>query len=214
MAKNFATIAFSPAVKEMQEKLGSRASYARMEQRTWLDGLTENEAEFISQRDSFYMASIGENGFPYIQHRGGPKGFLKVLDTKRLGFIDFKGNMQFITVGNLVTNNRVALIMVDYPARTRLKIYARAEIVELADDPDLYHILDLSEYKFKPERMMVLHVEAYDWNCPQHIVPRYTTGEIEAALAPQRKLIAKLEAEIQLLKNKGRYKDVTGNGLG
>jgi uncharacterized protein len=194
MAKNFAAIAFSPAVKEMQEKLGSRASYARMEQRTWLDGLTENEEDFISQRDSFYMASIGENGFPYIQHRGGPKGFLKVLDAKRLGFIDFKGNMQFITVGNLVTNNNVALILVDYPAKARLKIYARAEIVEMADNPDLYNILDLSDYKFRPERMMVLHIE--------HIVPRYTIQEIEAAMAPQRDLIAKLEAEIKLLKSK------------
>ena len=202
MAKNFAAIAFSPAVKEMQEKLGSRASYARMEQRTWLDGLTENESAFISQRDSFYMASIGENGFPYIQHRGGPRGFLKVLDAKRLGFIDFKGNMQFITVGNLVTNNNVALILVDYPSKARLKIYARAEMVELADNPDLYNMLDLSDYKFRPERMMVLHIEAYDWNCPQHIVPRYTIEEIEAAMAPQRDLIAKLETEIKLLKSK------------
>ncbi len=202
MAKNFAAIAFSPAVKEMQEKLGSRASYARMEKNTWLDGLTENESAFISQRDSFYMASIGENGFPYIQHRGGPKGFLKVLDAKRLGFIDFKGNMQFITVGNLVTNNNVALILVDYPAKARLKIYARAEIVELADNPDLHNVLDLSDYKFRPERMMILHVEAYDWNCPQHIVPRYTLEEIEAAMAPQRDLIAKLETEIKLLKSK------------
>ena len=173
-----------------------------MEQRTWLDGLTENEEDFIVQRDSFYMASIGENGFPYIQHRGGPKGFLKVLDAKRLGFIDFKGNMQFITVGNLVTNNNVALILVDYPAKARLKIYARAEIVELADNPDLYNVLDLSDYKFRPERMMVLHIEAYDWNCPQHIVPRYTIQEIEAAMAPQWDLIAKLEAEIKLLKSK------------
>lgn len=205
MAKNFAAIAFSPAVKAMQERLGSRASYARMEKGTWLDGLTDNEATFIAQRDSFYMASMGDNGFPYIQHRGGPKGFLKVLDAKRLGFIDFKGNMQFITVGNLVTNNRVALIMVDYPARARLKIYARAEIVELADKPELYDLLNLSEYKFRPERMMVLHIEAYDWNCPQHIVPRYTIEEIETALAPQREHIAKLEAEIQALKNKEKH---------
>src|SRR5664279_1662681 len=105
MAKNFAEIAFSAAVKEMQEKLGSRAAYARTERDTYVDGLTENEVDFITERDSFYMASIGENGFPYIQHRGGPKGFLKVLDAKRLGFIDFKGNMQYITVGNLATHN-------------------------------------------------------------------------------------------------------------
>lgn len=202
MARNFAAIAFSPAVKEMQEKFGSRAAYARMEKSVYVDGLTGSEADFIAQRDSFYIASIGENGFPYIQHRGGPKGFLKVLDAKRLGFIDFKGNMQFVTAGNLVTNNKVSLILVDYSAKTRLKIYARAETVELADNPDLYKLLDLSEYKFRPDRMMVLHVEAYDWNCPQHIVPRYTLEEIEAALAPQRALIEKLEAEIAMLKRK------------
>jgi predicted pyridoxine 5'-phosphate oxidase superfamily flavin-nucleotide-binding protein len=200
MAKNFAAIAFTTAVKEMQEKLGSRTSYARMERDTYLDGLTENEIGFIEQRDSFYMATIGENNFPYIQHRGGPKGFLKVLDAKRLGFIDFKGNMQYISVGNLATNNNVALIMVDYPSKSRLKIFAKAEIVELKDDPSLYKLLDLREYRFRPERMMVLHIEAYDWNCPQHITPRYTVADIEEAIAPQRNYITQLEAEVKALK--------------
>lgn len=200
MAKNFAAIAYSDAVKEMQEKLGSRSSYARMERDTYIDGLTDNEVDYIAQRDSFYMASIGENGFPYIQHRGGPKGFLKVLDPKRIGFIDFKGNMQYITVGNLATNNNVALIMVDYPARARLKIFARAEIVELKDNPAMYDLLDLSEYKFRPERMMVLNIEAYDWNCPQHIIPRYSVEEIEQAFAPERNRMAKLEDEVKVLK--------------
>lgn len=202
MAKNFASIAFTKAVKEMQEKLGSRASYARMERDSYVDGLTENEIDFIAERDSFYMASIGDNNFPYIQHRGGPKGFLKVLDAKRLGFIDFKGNMQYITVGNLATNNNVALIMVDYPARARLKVYAKAEIIELKDDPSLYDALDLSEYKFRPERMMILNIEAYDWNCPQHITPRYTIADIEDAFASQRDHIKTLEEEIKLLKAK------------
>ena len=205
MAKNFAAIAYSAAVKEMQEKLGSRSSYARMERDTCIDGLTDNEIDFISQRDSFYMASIGENGFPYIQHRGGPKGFLKVLDSKRVGFIDFKGNMQYITVGNLATNNNVALIMVDYPARARLKIFAKAEIVELKNNPALYDQLDLSEYKYKPERMMVLNIEAYDWNCPQHIIPRYSAEEIEQAFAPQRQRMVQLEEEVKALK--ARIKD-------
>ncbi len=187
MAKNFATLAFSDAVKVMQEKYGSRSSYARMERDTYVDGLTDNEFDFIAERDSFYMSSIGENGFPYIQHRGGPKGLLKVLDTKRIGFIDFRGNMQYISAGNITTNNKVALIMVDYPARARLKILATAAIVELKDDPVLYELLDLSDYKFKPERMMVFTIEAYDWNCPQHITPRYTVEEIEAAFALQKK---------------------------
>lgn len=187
MAKNFASIAFTDAVKTLQEKNGSRSSYARMEQQIHVDGLTESEMDFISQRDSFYMASIGENGFPYIQHRGGPKGFVKVLDTKRIGFIDFKGNMQYISVGNIETNKKVSLIMVDYPARARLKIYAQAEMVELKDNPELYDVLDLEEYKFRPDRMMVLHIEAYDWNCPQHITPRYTVEEIEEAFAVQQR---------------------------
>ena len=200
MAKNFAAIAYSDAVKEMQEKLGSRASYARMERDTHIDGLTDNETDFIAQRDSFYMASIGEKGFPYIQHRGGPKGFLKVLDSKRIGFIDFKGNMQYITVGNLATNNNIAIIMVDYPARARLKIFAKAEIIELKDNPVLYDLLDLTEYKFRPERMMVLNIEAYDWNCPQHIIPRYSADEIEQAFAPQRNSMMKLEEEVKALK--------------
>jgi len=201
MAKNFASIGFSTAARQLQEKYGSRQSYARMEKDSYVDGLTENEVNFIAERDSFYMASIGENGFPYVQHRGGPKGFLKVLDNKRLGFIDFKGNMQFITAGNLATNNNVALIMVDYPTRARLKIFARAEVAELASHQELYNALNLEGYKFRPERMMVLHIEAYDWNCPQHIVPRYTIEEIERALAPQREYIAKLEAEIKALKS-------------
>lgn len=206
MAKNFAALAFTDAVKAMQEKAGSRSGYARMERDSFVDGLTESEMDFIAERDSFYMASIGENNFPYIQHRGGPKGFIKVLDEKRIGFIDFRGNMQYITVGNMATNNNVALIMVDYPARARLKILARAEVVELKDDPSLYALLDLENYKFKPERMMVFHIEAYDWNCPQHITPRYTVQEIEEAFAGQRDHIAKLEAEVRSLKF--RLKDI------
>lgn len=185
MAKNFGAIAFTDAVKAMQEKLGSRAVYARMERETYQDGLTAQEIGFIGARDSFYMATIGENGYPYIQHRGGPKGFLKVLDARRLGFIDFKGNMQYISVGNLATHNKVSLILVDYPARARLKIYATAEIVELKENPGLYDVLNLADYKFRPERMMVLHVDAYDWNCPQHITPRYTVEEIQEAFGPE-----------------------------
>lgn len=204
MAKNFAAIAFTDAVKAMQEKLGSRSSYARMEKDIYVDGLTGNEIDFIRQRDSFYMASIGENNFPYIQHRGGPTGFLKVLDAKRIGFIDFRGNMQYISTGNIAANNNVALIMVDYPARARLKILAKAEMVELTDDPVLFDLLELHDYKFKPERMMVFNIEAYDWNCPQHIIPRYTVEDIEQVFAGQRDHIEKLEAEVKELKLKLR----------
>lgn len=195
MAQNFHQIAFTDAVKALQTEHGSRSSYERMEKFNVVDGLSENEMGFIANRDSFYLASFGANHFPYIQHRGGPKGFLKVLDKHRIGFIDFSGNKQYITVGNLATNNNVALIMVDYPSQSRLKIYAKAEIVELKDNPELLASLDLDDYKFRAELMMVFHIEAYDWNCPQHITPRYTAEEIQIALQPQQDYIAKLEEE-------------------
>jgi predicted pyridoxine 5'-phosphate oxidase superfamily flavin-nucleotide-binding protein len=195
MARNFHQIAFTDAVKALQTERGSRSSYERMEKFNVVDGLSENEMGFIENRDSFYLASFGGNHFPYIQHRGGPKGFLKVLDKYRIGFIDFSGNKQYITVGNLATNNNVALIMVDYPSQSRLKIYAKAEILELKGNPELLASLDLDDYKFRAERMMVFHIEAYDWNCPQHITPRYTAEEIQIALQPQQDYIAKLEEE-------------------
>ncbi|SDF08814.1 pyridoxamine 5'-phosphate oxidase family protein [Chitinophaga filiformis] len=199
---NYASLAFADAVRDMQEKLGSRKSYARLENRSYVDGLTENEIGFISDRDSFYMATIGENGYPYIQHRGGSPGFIKVLNAKQLGIIDYKGNAQYITVGNITTNNNVAMIMVDYPTRTRLKLYAKTRIVELEDDPVLYAQLDLEGYEFRPERMMVFDVDAYDWNCQQHITPRYSIEEINKAFASQSKYILQLEAEIKKLKDK------------
>ncbi len=195
-------MAFTDAGKKLQEKMGSRKIYEQIERDYYLDGLTENEISFLSGQTSFYMATIGKNGFPYIQHRGGPKGFLKVLDKLRIGYIDFTGNKQYISVGNIVTNNKVALILVDYPSRTRLKILAKAEIVEMKEDLELLDSLELNDYKFKPERMMVFHVEAYDWNCQQHITPRYTLEDIEATFAPQRMHVEKLEAELKELKNK------------
>lgn len=202
MAKNFAEIAFTDVVKKLQEKHGSRRGYERMERFSKVDGLTDHEMSFIQNRDSFYLASIGAKEFPYIQHRGGPKGFLKVLDPKRLGFIDFIGNKQYVSVGNMESNKNVSLIMIDYPTRTRLKIFAKAEVVELKDDSELYRLLNLEDYKFRPERMMVFHIEAYDWNCPQHIIPRYTVEEIQQSFLPRQQYIKKLEEEIKVLKSK------------
>ncbi len=202
MAKNYAELAFTAAVKVLQEKNGSRRGYDRMEKFGVADGLTDNEINFIEDRDSFYMASLGENEFPYIQHRGGPKGFLKVLDSKKLGFIDFTGNKQYISIGNIATNKNISLIMLDYPSRARLKIYAKAEVVELIDEPELYESLDLNDYKFRPERMIVFHIEAYDWNCPQHIVPRYTEEDIKESFESQYSYINSLEEEIKMLKSK------------
>ncbi len=202
MANNFASLAFTDEVKALQEKYGSRANYERVEKRNIVDGLTEFEVDFISGRDGFYMASMGENGFPYIQHRGGPRGFVKAIDANTIGFIDFSGNKQYITVGNLTTHNNVSMIMMDYPARARLKIYAKAEVVELNARPELLKLLTLEDYPSKPERMMLLHIEAYDWNCPRHITPRYTVEEMEEALMPQREYIKKLEQELKKLKSK------------
>lgn len=204
MAKNFAEIAFSAAAKALQEQYGSRSGYERMEKMNVVDGLSRNEKGFIEQRDSFYLASIVSNGFPYIQHRGGPKGFVKVLDKHTIGFIDFTGNKQYISVGNFATNNKVALFMMDYPAKARLKILARAEVVDLDENSELLEKLDLGEYEHRPERIILFHIEAYDWNCPQHIIPRYTVDEIKKAFNPHLDKITELEEENSALKEKIR----------
>jgi predicted pyridoxine 5'-phosphate oxidase superfamily flavin-nucleotide-binding protein len=167
-----------------------------MEKFSVIDGLTDHEMTFIENRDSFYLASIGVKEFPYVQHRGGPKGFLKVLDTKRLGFIDFIGNRQYVSVGNMATNTNVSLIMIDYPSRSRLKIFAKSEIVALDDNSELFKTLNLDNYKFRPERMMVFHIEAYDWNCPQHIKQRFTLEEIDEITKPLRNKIKELEEKL------------------
>jgi len=197
---NYAGLAFTDAVKALQETKGSRRSYERAEKNQMVEGLDANEIAFIADQDHFFMASFGENGYPYIQHRGGPKGFLKVIDPKTLAFVDFTGNKQYITVGNAQTNPNVAIIMVSYPQRARLKIYAKIRVVEIADDPALFEQIDPTDYPHRPERMMVLDVQAFDWNCPQHITPRYTVEDIETAFAPQKEYIAQLEAEILELK--------------
>lgn len=193
---NYSTLAFTDPVKKLQEHYGSRSAYARQERFAYLDGLSDQETSFIAQSDSFYMASIGENGFPYVQHRGGPKGFVKVMDKDTLGFVDFAGNRQYISVGNIMTHPQVSLIMVDYPRRARLKIYAKARIAELSEEPSLFNLLDPADYPHRPERMMVLAVSAYDWNCPQHITPRYTAEEIADAMSERDEYIRRLETEL------------------
>jgi uncharacterized protein len=197
---NYAQLAFTDPVKALQEAQGSRRSYEKMEKRGVVEGLSENEVMFISDRDSFYLATIGENGYPYIQHRGGPPGFVKVIDQKTIGFVDFTGNKQYISVGNMATHPQVAMIMVSYPQRARLKMYATARVVALSENQALFDLLDPADYQHRPERMILFDIQAYDWNCPQHITPRYTVEEIEAAFAPQRAYIADLEATIQALK--------------
>ncbi len=197
---NYATLAFSDAAKALQTEFGSRKNYERVEKNGVVDGLSDNEINFIERQDHFYMASFGENGFPYIQHRGGPAGFVKIIDHKTLAFVDFTGNKQYISAGNIATNPNVALIMISYPHQARLKMYAKAKILEIEEDAALFKKIDPADYKHRPEWMMLLDIQAYDWNCPQHIIPRYTSEEIEDVLLPQRKYVSELEAENNRLK--------------
>ena len=198
MASPTSDIAFTPAVKALQERNGSRAGYARMaEKKDWHDTVTPDLAAFLAERDSFYLASASAEGRPYIQHRGGPKGFLKVLDDKRLAFADFGGNRQYISAGNLSENDQAAIFLMDYPNRRRLKLWGRARVVE--DDPELLARLVEPGYKAKPERAFLFEVEAWDVNCPQHITPRYSEAEIAPALAKLQARIAELEAEVKRL---------------
>jgi predicted pyridoxine 5'-phosphate oxidase superfamily flavin-nucleotide-binding protein len=182
MARNFGSLVFTPVIKALQDRYGSRRQYARLEEKASAsDRLGPEEAAFIAERDSFYMASVGSTGWPYIQHRGGPAGFLKVIDEETIAFADFAGNKQYISVGNLTTDDRVALILVDYPRQARLKILGRARALEGEQVKDWLDRVRDPGYKAAIERVVVIHVEAFDWNCQQHITPRFSVAEIEEA---------------------------------
>ncbi len=181
MTHQFAHLAFTPAVREIQEQMGSRKAYAGAEGGpVHHDRLGTSEAGFIAARDSFYMASVSETGWPYIQHRGGPPGFVRVLDERLLGFADFRGNRQYVSVGNLTGNDRVALFFMDYPNRARLKLLGHARAVGLAEEPELVARLAMDDYPAKVERAILISIASYDWNCSQHITPRFSEGEIAA----------------------------------
>ena len=201
MANKFAEIAFTPNVKAIQEQLGSRANYTRMEganaDRNHILG--PSEAGFIAQRDSFYMASVGETGWPYVQHRGGPEGFVRVLDEMTIGFADFHGNRQYVSVGNTVNDDRVSLFFMDYPNRTRLKVLGRAKLIDPSDSTTMAK-LAFPGYSARIERGFVISIEAFDWNCPQHITPRFTLAQVELSTAPLRERIAELEADLDRLR--------------
>lgn len=200
MAYKFLDIAATPSVRAAQAANGSGAFWANFKGGRAFDRFTELETRFIAERDSFYMATVSESGWPYVQHRGGPLGFLKVLDDKTLGFADFRGNRQYISLGNVAANDRVALILMDYPSRARLKILAHMEARDFAAEPELAAGLATPGYKGKPERAFLLRLESFDWNCPQHIVPRFTLTEIENSISPLRSRITALEAENQALR--------------
>ena len=191
---SFGSLVFTPLVKKLQERYGSRRQYERMENSGGSqDRFTPFESEFLAQRDSFYWATTGATGWPYVQHRGGPKGFLKVIDDHTLAFGDFRGNKQYISTGNLLTDNRVALIVVDYPRQLRLKLLGRAEIFEGEQAKDWLSKVRDSEYRAVTERVYVIRIEAFDWNCQQHIIPRYTEEEIRDVLEPVEKQMRDLQ---------------------
>jgi predicted pyridoxine 5'-phosphate oxidase superfamily flavin-nucleotide-binding protein len=196
--RGFSRTAFTPAVKVAQERMGSRAAYARLERGPRVpDALSDDEIAFLAERDGFYMASIGESGWPYIQHRGGPKGFVRVLDDRTIAFADLRGNRQYISVGNVAGDHRVSLIFVDYPHRARMKLLARAKVVTRADDPDTFARV---AGDVRAERVFVLRILGLDWNCPQHITPRFTEDEVREMTRPIVERLEALERENRTLK--------------
>jgi len=202
MAQNYVHTLFTDTARAMQETDGSRKSYARMEAGASgePDQLTDREGEFIAARDSFYLASVTSEGWPYVQHRGGPAGFLKLLPGNRLAFADYRGNRQHVSTANLTAEPRVSLFLMDYPNRRRLKILGRARIVQADEDPALLASLMPDNYQATPERAYVIDVVGYDWNCPQHITPRFTEVEISQAIRPLTTEITQLRAEIERLR--------------
>jgi uncharacterized protein len=191
---------FTPSVKAAQEAQGSRQAYARADEPTSEpDRLRPREEMFISMRDSFYMATNSASGWPYLQHRGGPVGFVKILDEGRLGFADFRGNRQYVSLGNLQHDDRASLFFMDYVRRARLKVLGRIRPIALADSPALAAILVGEDYGAKIERALIVDIDSYDWNCPQHIARRYAENEIDRLVKPLKDRIAELEAALSRL---------------
>lgn len=200
MSTFISDIAFTDTVKAFQKTQGSRSTYQRMaERRDWKDELDPSIIEFIARRDSFYLATANKEGQPYIQHRGGPKGFLKALNSKTLAFADFSGNRQYISAGNLQENDKAYLFLMDYPNQTRVKIWGKAKVV--SDDPALLEQLTDKSYNARVERAIVFEVTAWDINCPQHITPRFTAEELEPHIRPLQDRIEELEAKLKAYEN-------------
>lgn len=195
MAYGFLDIASTDSVRAVQRAMGSDKVWQNFKGDRAFDAITPDVAAFIAERDSFYMASVSETGWPYVQHRGGPAGFLKVIDERTLAFADYRGNRQYISVGNLAADDRVSLIQMDLAAPARLKIYAHAATVALDADPELAAKVVDADYRARPERIVMLHLETFDWNCPAHITPRFTQTEISGVVRPLQDRISALEHE-------------------
>lgn len=206
MSKHYGTIAFTEAVRDVQREHGSHAVYDRKRIQgaavPGVDPLTEDERHYLAERDSFYLATVSETGWPYVQFRGGPSGFLRVVDDHTIGWADFRGNLQYISTGNVAGDNRVALIAMDYLHQRRLKIYGRARVVTAEQDPALVASFADPAYDAVVERAVLVAVEAFDWNCPQHIAARFTVEELETHLAPLRRQLDDLRAENNRLRDK------------
>lgn len=202
MSQPRSDVAFTPAVKAAQEKRGSRKAYAKMEQRgqqgPWGDVITPELAGFIAERDSLYLGTASADGQPYIQHRGGPKGFVKVLDEHTLALADFTGNSQYISLGNLSENSKAFIFLMDYTTQSRIKIWGTAEFIE--DAPELLQRVTDSDYKGRPERVLVFHVKAWSPNCTQHIKQRFTAEEMVPRVQKLQQCIAELDATIVSLR--------------
>lgn len=198
MRRKFTEIAFTPGVKTAQTRYGSRETYQNfVKQGITEDILSNEEIEFIQARDSFYLGTVSSNGYPYIQFRGGATGFLKIIDEKTLGFADFKGNLQYISVGNLIENNRVFIFLMDYAHRRRLKIWGKAEVID--DNRELLAKLVVPDYPAAATRGIIIQIEAMSWNCPQHIPLKYSEAEVAAKTAPLKARIEELETELARL---------------
>ena len=196
MSYGFMNIALTPSVRAAQAAMGADHLWQDFKGHREFDRFTHNEAAFIAERDSFYMASVSETGWPYVQHRGGPRGFLKMVDDRTLAFADYRGNRQYISTGNLAADDRACLFLMDYAGRARLKVYVRVEQVALDADPALTDLVTVPGYKAKIERIFRIRLESFDWNCPQHITPRFTEDEVNEAMRPLRDRLGALEAEI------------------
>lgn len=194
MAARYMQIALTPAVQEAQDRYFGRHQVVNDAPET--DALTGEEVEFIGARDSFYMATVSETGWPYLQHRGGPPGFVKVLGPNLIGFADFKGNRQLLSTGNLATEDRVAIFMMDYPRQERLKLLGHARVLDAREHPELVEQIAPADLRGRVERLFLVRVVSFDWNCPQYITPRFTAAEIEAQTAPLRARIAELERQL------------------
>jgi len=194
MADKFMQLVLTPAVQRAQEKYFGKHWVVENASKT--DPLTRSEVYFIASRDSFYMATISETGWPYVQHRGGPPGFVRVLGPNLIAFADFKGNRQLISTGNLNATDRVALFMMDYPHRTRLKLLGHARVLDGREHPELVDQLAPQALRTKVERLFLIQVISYDWNCPQYITPRFTAAEVADHTATLKARIAELEAQL------------------